>query len=328
MSDADSDDASVIDERGDVLEAVFWGGIFLFTLVLFLYEFGVGFLDPAHGQGGSLPMGIIGNFKQALLLASILGGGSVAGLVVYAIFRYSTGMRASAERMRPGQGSFKLILFVIAVTAVMSVTIFQGAAVLSETDEATPEQVADRYDLDRQLDMEVQASQWFWRFDVAGVDFTQGERVVLPADTLVVFDVTSADVVHSFAIKELGITKDAIPGESNQAWFHVDEVEGETEYTYTTPDGHEESVAADAYAVRCAELCGKAHSKMTATIYVVSPEDYDHWAEDVGVEPAFHHFGEDDDGGMDMDDGMDMGGNETDGNATDGGDGHDDGGDH
>lgn len=279
---------TVRDERGDRLEVLLWGGVFLFTLVLFYYEFLHGVFEAE--EAGNFPIATIVDFKQAMFLAAIVGGGSVVALVVYAIFRYGSGVRSVAEPLSPGQGSFKLVIFVLAVTAVVSTTVFQGAAVLAQTDQATPEQAAEAAGLEQRLDMDVTAGQWFWRFNVAGVPFTQGEQVVLPANTLVVFETTSADVIHSFAIKELGITKDAFPGDTNQAWFSVGHVEGETSYTYTV-NGTQKSMPADTYEVRCAELCGKGHSKMIATIYIVEKHDYEQWVTAVGGEAAFESTG-------------------------------------
>jgi len=157
------------------------------------------------------------------------------------------------------------------VLAVVSTTIFVGAGTLAQTDEASPADAAERLGVDREVEMGVVAGQWFWRFDVDGVPPTQGERVVLPADTIIQFKTTSADVIHSFAIKELGITKDAMPGQVNQAWFYVGEIEGETQLSFTTQNGQTQTVAADTYQVRCAELCGKGHSKMIATVYIINP---------------------------------------------------------
>jgi len=101
------------------------------------------------------------------------------------------------------------------VLAVVGTTIFVGAGTLAQTDEASPADAAERLGVDREVEMGVVAGQWFWRFDVDGVPPTQGERVVLPADTIIQFKTTSADVIHSFAIKELGNHQgcDARPGE-------------------------------------------------------------------------------------------------------------------
>jgi cytochrome c oxidase subunit 2 len=317
---------AVPDERGDVLESVFWGAVFAVTLAMFYYEFVLGVLEPE--EAGNFPIATIVDFKQAMFLAAVIGGGGVVALVVYSVFRFGSGVRAAAEPLRPGQGSLKLAVFVLAVFAVMSTTIFQGAAVLAQTDEAAPQQAAAQAGLEQQIAMDVTAAQWFWRFDVAGVPFTQAEQVVLPADTLVHFRVTSADVVHSFSVKELGITKDAMPGSTNEAWFSVGHVEGETTYSYTA-NGTETSMQADTYEVRCAELCGKGHSKMVATIYVVEKDDYETWVTDVGGEAAFEATGAGDGGGHGDEGGHgeEESGGHDEGTPTETG-GHDDGGDH
>ena len=283
------DIGTVLDERGDTLETVFWGLVFLFTVALFFIEFGIGVLEP--DEAGLLPIATIVDFKQTMFLTAILGGGGVVLLLTYALIRYSTAFRDEPAPLRPGEGSFKFVVYVLAVLAIVGTTIFIGAATLAQTDEASAATAAEKYGVEQRLDMHVTGAQWFWRFDVDGIPGAQADQVVLPADTLIVFQTTSADVIHSFAIKELGITKDALPGQTNRAWFYVGHVEGETELTYTTQDGTTATVPADSYDVRCAELCGKGHSKMVATVYVVSPEDYEAYAQANGGEAAFQSTG-------------------------------------
>jgi len=214
----DNDIDTVLDERGDTLEALFWGSVFLFTLAMFFWEFGLGAIEA--GEGVLQPIGTITEFAQTMWLSGLIGGGGVVILIVYAVFRYSSGVHERPLHS-PGTGSFKFAVFLLAVLAVVSTTIFVGAGTLAQTDEASPADAAERLGVDREVEMGVVAGQWFWRFDVDGVPPTQGERVVLPADTIIQFKTTSADVIHSFAIKELGITKDAMPGQVNQAWFYV-----------------------------------------------------------------------------------------------------------
>lgn len=271
---------TVIDERGDTLEAILWGGVFLFTLALFLWEFGLGAMHA--GEGVLQPIGEITELAQAMWLSALIGGGGVVALIVYAVFRFSSGVRDAPAPLLPGQGSIKFTMFTLAVLAIVGTTVFIGASTLAQTDEAGVTDAAERYGVDREVEMSVVGAQWFWRFDVAGVPGSQAEQVVVPAETIVQFETTSADVIHSFAVKELGITKDALPGQLNQAWFYVGHVEGEEELSVTGADGETHTMAADTYSVRCAELCGKGHSKMLATMYVVAPEDYETWVEAKG----------------------------------------------
>jgi cytochrome c oxidase subunit 2 len=298
---------TVLDERGDGLEAFLWGLVFLFTLALFFYEFGLGIVEPE--EEGLLPLATVVDFKQTMFLAALIGGGLFVALVVWSVFRYAVGNRDRPARMTPGEGRFTLSVFVLAVLVIMSTTIFVGASTLAQTDEASPADAAEQVGASQQLHLTITAAQWFWRYDVEGIPHTQAERVVVPANTLIVFETTSADVIHSFAIKELGITKDAIPAQMNTAWFYVGEVHGETQVS-----AGGETFDADRYGVRCAELCGKGHSKMIGSVYVVSQEDYHAWAEAVGGEAALestgvggggHDDGHGDEGDME---GMDMGG--------------------
>lgn len=274
---------TVFDERGDTLETVFWGSVFLFTLLLFIWEFGLGALES--GEGLLQPIGAITDFAQSMWLSGLIGGGGVVALIVYAVFRFGSGVRDQPAPLRPGQGTLKFAVFVLAVLAIVSTTIFVGAGTLAQTDEASPVEAAQMHGVDREVEMSVLASQWFWRFKVDGVPGTQGERVVLPAETIIQFQTTSSDVIHSFAIKHLGITKDAMPGQVNQAWFYVGEVEAETQLSFTSQDGHTQTVPAKTHLVQCAELCGKGHSKMIATVYIVSPENYESWVAAQGGNP-------------------------------------------
>lgn len=274
---ANGDDIDMVpDERGDTLEVILWGAVFLFTVVLFLYEFGIGALDG--GEAALQPIGTITNFAQTMWLAALVGGGGVVIIMVYAVFRYSAGVRAEPSRLTPGQGTVKFAVFLLAVLVIVSTTIFVGAATLAQTDEAGPAEAAEDFGVNREVEMSVLATQWFWRFNVEGVPGSQAERVVLPSQTVIQFQATSADVIHSFSIKHLGVTKDALPGQSNTAWFYVGHVSGETELTIETANGTV-SVPADTYQVQCAELCGKGHSKMLATVYIIHPEDYETWVE-------------------------------------------------
>ena len=301
---------AVRDERGDRFEAVLWALVFLFTFALFVFEFARGVVEPEEEL--LAPMAAIVDFKQSMFLAALVGGGLFVALIVWAVFRYASAVRDEPEPLLPGEGRFALTIFSLVVLTLMATTVFVGASTLAQTDEASPTAAAEQVGASEQLHLTVTGAQWFWRFDVEGIPHTQAERVVLPAETVIVFETTSADVIHSFAIKDLGVTKDAIPGQLNEAWFYVGEVHGETSVT-----AGGQQFAADRYEVRCAELCGKGHSKMIGAIYVVGQEDYHAWAEAVGGEAALEPTGvggggHDDEGGHDDGmAGMEMGGNAT-----------------
>jgi len=79
-------------------------------------------------------------------------------------------------------------------------------------------------------------------------------RLVLPARTHIQLLVTSADVIHSFAVPAFGIKIDAIPGRLNQC-FIFSKYEG-------------------TFFGQCSELCGVDHGYMPIVIEMVSYSYY------------------------------------------------------
>ncbi|WP_370200709.1 cytochrome c oxidase subunit II [Roseibium sp.] len=101
--------------------------------------------------------------------------------------------------------------------------------------------------------------------DARGVTLNEVPRLlsvdydlVIPVDTTVRVQVTSEDVIHSFAMPSFGVKVDAIPGRLNETWFHA----------------REEGV----YYGQCSELCGKDHAFMPIAIRVVSKDQFQTWS--------------------------------------------------
>lgn len=101
--------------------------------------------------------------------------------------------------------------------------------------------------------------------DARGVSLAEVPRLlavdydlVIPVDTTVRMQVTSEDVIHSFAMPSFGVKVDAIPGRLNETWFHA----------------REEGV----YYGQCSELCGKDHAFMPIAIRVVNSGQFEAWA--------------------------------------------------
>jgi cytochrome c oxidase subunit II len=81
--------------------------------------------------------------------------------------------------------------------------------------------------------------------------------MVVPVGKVVRVQVTSADVLHAFAMPSFYIKVDAIPGRLNETWFKA-EKEG-------------------VYFGQCSELCGNGHPYMPIEIRVVSEQQYAAW---------------------------------------------------
>jgi cytochrome c oxidase subunit II len=81
--------------------------------------------------------------------------------------------------------------------------------------------------------------------------------MVVPVGKVVRVQVTSADVIHSFAMPSFFIKVDAVPGRLNETWFKADK-EG-------------------IFYGQCSELCGNGHPYMPIEIRVVSEQQFAAW---------------------------------------------------
>jgi cytochrome c oxidase subunit II len=79
----------------------------------------------------------------------------------------------------------------------------------------------------------------------------------VPVGKVVRVQVTSADVIHAFAMPSFYIKVDAVPGRLNEVWFKA-EKEG-------------------VYYGQCSELCGNGHPYMPIEIRVVSEQQFAAW---------------------------------------------------
>lgn len=93
----------------------------------------------------------------------------------------------------------------------------------------------------------VAAQRFSWTFTYEDGNSTSGE-LWFQEDVVVLFEVTSLDVIHSFAVHELGIKIDAVPGRVNHFWVRADD-----------PGD---------YLVQCAEFCGVGHYGMAGSVHV------------------------------------------------------------
>lgn len=120
--------------------------------------------------------------------------------------------------------------------------------------------------------------QWFWtyeypaanfQFDSLGLSDADAKKaneprllgvdnvVVVPVNKVVEVETTGADVIHSWALPQMGVKMDAVPGRINHTWFKA------------TKTG--------TYYGECSELCGARHAFMPIEVKVVSDAEYAAW---------------------------------------------------
>lgn len=98
-------------------------------------------------------------------------------------------------------------------------------------------------------------------------DLVQG-ALTLPADREVDLRLRSHDVIHGFAVPELRLKQNAVPGQDTHIHF-----------TATRPG---------TYAILCTQVCGLGHFRMQAVLRVLPQMEFDHWlqAQEAAAAPA------------------------------------------
>ena len=116
----------------------------------------------------------------------------------------------------------------------------------------------------KKITINVTGRQFIWRYTYGNkldspFAYTQ---MVAPAETVVVLRIQATDVIHSWWIPALGGKFDAVPGSTNYTWFKA-----------PAP----KNAAGDIYTGQCAELCGRQHANMLASVRIVTPAAFKVW---------------------------------------------------
>ena len=125
--------------------------------------------------------------------------------------------------------------------------------------------------------------QWFWTYEYPGsaagftfdslglsdADAAKANKprllgtdnaIYVPVNKVIAVDTIGADVIHSWAMPQMGVKMDAVPGRTNHTWFKA------------TQTG--------VFYGQCSELCGARHAYMPIELHVVSDADYAAWLAD------------------------------------------------
>jgi cytochrome c oxidase subunit 2 len=130
-------------------------------------------------------------------------------------------------------------------------------------------------------DVQIRAigKQWYWTYEYPGAggftfdalglsdadDLKAGKprllgtdnAVYVPVNKVIEIETTGADVIHSWAMPQMGVKMDAVPGRLNHTWF--------------------KATRTGIFYGQCSELCGAKHAYMPIELHVVSDADYAAW---------------------------------------------------
>jgi len=195
--------------------------------------------------------------------------------VVWMLFRTLWHFHASKNPI-PSKiihGTFIEVAWTVTPSFILMIIALPSFALLYSMDEI----------VDPAITIKAIGNQWYWQYQYSDYsnsddqsivfdsymipedDLELGQlrllevdnRVVVPVNTHVRLIVTSADVLHSWAVPSLGVKCDAVPGRLNQTSFFL----------------KREGV----FFGQCSELCGANHGFMPIVVEGVSLEDYVSW---------------------------------------------------
>lgn len=182
----------------------------------------------------------------------------VEALIVIAVWKFRDRGDEDEPTQVHGNTKLELLWTIIPALILAGIAIPTVKAVVDLT--ARP---------DTGLQVKVIGHQWWFEFQYPNQDFTTANELVIPINTPIDLEMTSADVVHSFWVPRLAGKRDVIPGQMTYLKLQSDQI-GE-------------------FWGQCAEFCGLGHANMRIRVKVVSQDDFDTWVADQqqpAVEPA------------------------------------------
>jgi cytochrome c oxidase subunit II len=231
------------------------------------------FAMPRDWQLGFQPanspvMHEIENFHTELLYIITAVCLLVLGLLIYIAVKFRAGANPTPSKVHHNtllEVAWTIIpVIILVVIAVPSFRLLYFESTIPKPD----------------VTIEAIGKQWFWTYNYPGANagFTfdslglsdadaakaheprllgVDNPVVVPVNKVIEVVTTGADVIHSWALPQMGVKMDAIPGRLNHTWFKADQT--------------------GTYYGECSELCGARHAFMPIEVKVVSEADYAVW---------------------------------------------------
>jgi cytochrome c oxidase subunit 2 len=213
------------------------------------------------------------------ILLVAINGALVAFALRYRAARGREPRRLQSRRRVQGTvaaafGALAAVLFVLGVIVTEDASEVEktGSGGLQAASATYAQRDLGLPDLDddeaEPLVIEATGQQWLWRYEYPDGTFSYYELVV-PADTAVVLNFDSTDVVHRWWVPGLSGKFDATPGTANGTWFNVpsEDLEDSDEYS-----GGELRLEGASYV-----FSGASYATMRTEVLVLSPEDYEAW---------------------------------------------------
>jgi cytochrome c oxidase subunit II len=179
------------------------------------------------------------------------------GVIAYVLFAYFLGVglfrRSDKDPVRDEQPPRESHPLIIGGGVVLPVIIL--AVVFAATVDATRDTSSDAPA--GALMVEITGHQWWWEVRYPDTGVTTRNELHIPVGRPIEIQLSSADVIHSFWVPELGGKLDLLPDHTNVMVTQADK-----------PGEH---------TTLCAEFCGLHHAEMILSVVAESPARFSLW---------------------------------------------------
>ena len=180
----------------------------------------------------------------------------VSSLLVYAIVKFRARKGDTTEPPQVfGSMQIELSWTIIPILIIVVLFLTTSRVLFSIQDAPKPKNA---------LDVIVVGHQFWWEFRYPQYNVVAANELHLPVSSKddprpAFMKLTSADVMHSFWVPQLGGKTDVLPNRVNEMWIDPQET--------------------GLYVGQCAQFCGAEHAKMLLRVYVDTPEEFKAWIE-------------------------------------------------
>ena len=185
-------------------------------------------------------------FVYFLIVASIIFL-LVVFFTFFYLFRYGVKKRPERPSQKVGNGNVEYFLATL-VTIITGVFVYLTIVTMGKV-QTIPENPKPF--------LEITGHQWWWEAKYPNSGVVTANQIYIPTGKKILLKLTSADVIHSWWVPELGRKMDMMPGRDNYMWFYADK-EGE-------------------YLGTCSEFCGVQHARMRIRVTALNPEAFEVW---------------------------------------------------
>lgn len=187
---------------------------------------------------------------------------SVIYLVAFVKFRRSKQGENHMPKQVAGSHTLEVIWTVIPIILLLILAVPTLTATYKFADVDAMEQV-DEEGNKVALTVDVTAKLYWWEFEYKDLGIVTAQELVVPTGEKVYFNVTAADVKHSFWIPSVGGKIDNNVDNVNKFYLQFDRESAELN------DG--------VFYGKCAELCGPSHALMDFKVKTLEPKAFDAW---------------------------------------------------